>query len=325
MKRALTGAVVVALSLLAQGCGASDRLVQLPDGRHIFMACEGKGSPTVLLESGYRSAARAWDKVMPMIARYARVCAYDRAGYGRSDPGPLPRDGAATARDLDAALRAAGIDGPFVMVGHSAGGLYVRLFSDLRPREVVGMVLVDSSVEHQDRRFDAVFGPGAGSLEPRRQGAEQCLAAAQAGRLPSNEPALAGCTPKMPIGAKTASWRAAMDAASKPALWTTAISELDTLWADTSDEIDKGRQSYGDMPLIVLTAEKSQGDPSTPQGAQALALWRTLHQEVAARSTRGQERLVAGSSHQMMSDRPDAIADAVREVLGEVRGAPSQP
>ena len=234
MKRALTAVVVVALSLLAQGCGASDRLVQLPDGRRVFMTCEGRGSPTVLLESGYRSAARAWDKVMPMIGRYARVCAYDRAGYGRSDPGPLPRDGAATARDLDAALRAAGIDGPFVMVGHSAGGLYVRLFSDLRPREVVAMVLVDPSVEHQDRRFDAVFGPGAGSLEPRRQGAEQCLAAAQAGRLPSTEPALVGCTPRMPIGAKTASWRAAMDAASKPALWTTAISELDTLWAATS-------------------------------------------------------------------------------------------
>jgi pimeloyl-ACP methyl ester carboxylesterase len=324
MKRALTGAAVAALSLLAQGCGASDRLVQLPDGRHIFMTCEGKGSPTVLMESGYRSAARAWDKVMPMIAGQARVCAYDRAGYGRSDPGPLPRDGAATARDLDAALRAAGIEGPFVMVGHSAGGLYVRLFSDLRPHDVVGMVLVDSSVEHQDRRYEAVFGPGAGSLEPRRQGAEQCLAAAQAGSLPSTDPALAGCTPRPPKGLETDAWRAAMAAATRPPLWTTAISELDALWADTSDELDKGRQSYGDMPLIVLTAEKSQGDPSTPAGAKALALWRALHQEVAARSSRGRERLVTGSSHQMMSDRPDAIADAVKEVLAEVRAGQPQ-
>ena len=96
-------------------------LVRL-DGRRINVRCLGAGAPTVILESGYEADSLAWWKVEPEVARFTRVCSYDRAGAGFSDPGPLPRDGAAIAADLDKALSAAGIRGPFVLVGHSAGG-----------------------------------------------------------------------------------------------------------------------------------------------------------------------------------------------------------
>ncbi|MGH6965185.1 MAG: alpha/beta fold hydrolase, partial [Phenylobacterium sp.] len=86
----------------------------------------------MLLESGFGAGAFAWGQAQPIVARTTRVCSYDRAGYGFSDPGPSPRDGAAIARDLDAALRRAGERGPFVIVGHSAGGLYARLFAARR-------------------------------------------------------------------------------------------------------------------------------------------------------------------------------------------------
>ena len=273
----------------------------------------------MLLEGGYAATSLAWTKVQALIASRHRACAYDRAGYGFSDPGPLPRDGAAIARDLDLALRAARIDGPFIVVGHSAGGLYVRLFADRRPREVVGMVLVDPSVEYQDRRQAAVFGPGAGSLAPLRARAERCLAAAEAGSLPSSDAALAPCTPKPKVGEPAAVAAARLAEAKRPDTWKTQISELDSLWTQTSDEVAAGRRQYGDLPLVVLTADGTYAGapPETP--ARVSALWISLHEEIAARSRRGAHRVVTGSSHIMMRDRPDAIADAIEEVAAEAR------
>ena len=300
------------------------RLVRLPDGRRIYLQCMGQGAPTVLFEGGYLADSGAWFKVQPQVARITRACAYDRAGYGRSDPGPLPRDGKAVARDLDQALRAGRIDGPFVLVGHSAGGLYGQLFADRRPRQVVGMVLSDPSAEYQDKRFAAVFGPGAGSTEPLRARDAACLEAAEHGKLPSTEPALAACTPKPRPpnalgGQSEASQAAALAQALKVSRWRTAVSELETLWTLTSDEVARGQTTYGAMPLIVLTADGTNA--GTPPAARAAVdgLWRQLHRETAAKSSRGEERLVTGSSHMMMLDRPDAIVQAVTEVVQAAR------
>jgi pimeloyl-ACP methyl ester carboxylesterase len=318
MRRRLAAAVTfLVLSLLAQACLAGERRVELPGGRRIFMHCMGEGSPTVIFESGYRGSSGAWFKVQPQVAKFTRACAYDRAGYGQSDPGPDPRDGAAVAHDLDAALRAADIAGPFVMVGHSAGGLYVRLFAELRPKDVVGMVLVDPSVEHQDRQFAAEFGPGQGGTTGTRAQAARCLQAAEQGLLPSNEPQLSACMPK-PRKDPEASKEAVAEAL-RASTWATAVSELDTLWTSTSDEVDRSPGSYGDMQLIVLTAEGTYAGNPPAAATAAEGLWRRMHQQLAARSTQGQERLVTGASHMIMLDRPDAVTDAVREVVQQAR------
>jgi len=261
----------------------------------------------------------AWTRVQGLIAARLRSCAYDRAGYGYSDPGPAPRDGAAIAQDLDQALRAAHIDGPFIVVGHSAGGLYARIFADRRPGDVVGMVLVDPSVEYQDRRFAAAFGPGAGSLAALRARGERCLAAAQAGSLPSSEPALAPCAPPPKLGEPAAIATRRLAEATRPSTWKTQLSELDSLMSLTSDEVAAGRQRYGDLPLIVLTADgTSAGAPPGPRPAGS-AFWTGLHIELAARSDRGAQRTVSGSSHIMMRDRPDAIATAIKDVAAQIR------
>lgn len=308
-------------SLAVTGCKAAapardpqahpGQLVRLADGRRLNLRCTGKGAPTVLLESGFAATSLAWWKVQPKIAQTNRVCSYDRAGYGFSDEGPAPRDGAATARDLDHALRRARIRGPFILVGHSAGGLYVRLLADRRPRDVVGMVLVDTSVEFQEQRFAATFGPGAGSLSTIRQRAARCLEAAERNALPSDDPALARCTPKPRVGQAA---DARMAEAVNPANWRTQVSELDSLWTTTSRAVAAGRASFGDMPLIVLTAGEAYGDVPEPGRAMVRAFWTGLHQEVAARSSRGVQRPVAKSSHMMMFDQPDAIVAAVAEV-----------
>jgi pimeloyl-ACP methyl ester carboxylesterase len=290
------------------------RLVRLSDGRQLNFRCSGHGGPTVILEAGFAASSREWTKVQALAARHRRVCAYDRAGYGLSDPGPEPRDGTAIARDLDQGLKAAGINGPFILVGHSAGGLYVRVFAALRPAEVRGMVLADPSVEHQDQRFSSVFGANAASLAPLRQRAERCLAAAEAHTLPSPDPALAPCAPTPKPGAPSAAGSEQLAEALRPSTWQTQISELDNLWTPTSEEVATGLPNYGAIPIIVLTADGTYA--IAPEWARdtLLTYWRALHREIAAKSSRGEERLVSDSSHMMMFDRADAIADAIDEV-----------
>jgi pimeloyl-ACP methyl ester carboxylesterase len=306
----------------AEGSAHPGLLARLPDGRRINFRCAGQGAPTVLFESGFGADSLLWPRVQLQEAKLRRACAYDRAGAGFSDPGPMPRDGAAIAKDLDEALRAADIRGPFIVVAHSSGGLYARLFADRRPRDVVGLVLVEPSVEHQERRVDDAFGPGAGSLAGTRDRTVRCLAAAQSGVLPSADPALAPCTGLVQASQPPAVQAARLAEARRPSRWQAQISELDNLWTTTSDEIDRGRASYGDLPLIVLTADG--GRPSAPAPLSAgTSFTMSLHQEIARRSTRGEDRRVTESSHMMMFDRPDAILKAIADVAAEAKAAKS--
>lgn len=323
---------LLAATLLLIGCGAlggddehvGARLVKLADGRQIYLQCSGAGAPTVILEGGYAATSAAWTKVQAVIARSTRVCSYDRAGYGMSDLGPMPRDALAVAEDLDHVLRRAHVGGPFVVVGHSAGGLYVRLFSDLRWKDVVGMVLVDPSVEHQNRRLAERFGPGAGELDRLRDKAVRCLDASEHGRLPSLDPSIASCAPQLRLEATPAE-RAASRRSILPQQFVTEISELDSLWGASSDEVAMGRSSYGDMPLIVLTADGDYAALPSPLREQATAYWSSLHKQIATMSTKGQERLVAHSGHLMMLDRPEVVIDAIKEVIEQAQRRSEHP
>ena len=109
-------------------------------GFKMHLSCMGEGSPTVILEAGTAGTAAHWAWVQPAVAMTTRVCAYDRAGMGWSDPGPEPRDAGQVAADLHALLTTARIDGPYLLVGHSFGGLFTRVFADRYPDEVAGLV-----------------------------------------------------------------------------------------------------------------------------------------------------------------------------------------
>jgi pimeloyl-ACP methyl ester carboxylesterase len=134
------------------------------NGRKLFLECHGSGSPTVILESGLRTRGDNWSRadllshgsapVLQEVAKFARVCTYDRPGttlnpgeVSRSDPAPMPRTALNVVRDLHALLRAAHVPGPYVLVGHSMGGLFIRLYSTMYPEEVSGLVLVDALAE----------------------------------------------------------------------------------------------------------------------------------------------------------------------------------
>ena len=153
-------------------------LVRLPSGRRIYLECRGEGSPTVVLESGGGDGGDVWEvvepgsrltPVLPAVARFTRVCVYDRPGTtlasgrpSRSDPVSLPRTGADMVAELRDLLAAARVPGPYVLVGHSFGGALTRLYAGAYPRRVVGLVSVDAATEiAYERGYLELFPPEA--------------------------------------------------------------------------------------------------------------------------------------------------------------------
>ena len=118
-------------------------------GRSLNIFCSGEGAPAVVFESGLGLSGYSWVFVQREVAKFTRACWYDRAGYAWSDAGPYPRDSVAVSHDLHRLLQAAGVAGPYVLVGHSLGGFHVRVYNRLYPAEVAGVVFVDSSYEYE--------------------------------------------------------------------------------------------------------------------------------------------------------------------------------
>lgn len=139
----------------------SSNMFPVENNRSMYLTCSGHGYPTVLLEAGYRNNSDVWTvsnevkAIFPAVAKFSRVCVYDRPGtigwsidkLGRSDKVAMPREGIDIAHDLHALLQAAGERGPFLLVGHSLGGMFVRIYASLYPNDVVGLILVDAFPE----------------------------------------------------------------------------------------------------------------------------------------------------------------------------------
>jgi pimeloyl-ACP methyl ester carboxylesterase len=146
----------------AQEPSPPDALVDVGGGRRLHVTCSGvnsEGSPTVVLESGAGEPSSVWGRVQPEVAKLTRVCSYDRAGLGSSDPVPAPRTIVALTEDLHALLAGAKVPGPYVLVGHSLGGMLNRLYASYYPADVAGMVLVDSAHEDEADRGLALIPP----------------------------------------------------------------------------------------------------------------------------------------------------------------------
>ena len=161
---ALASALAGATTAIARGHaeGGFRERVAIHDGRKLFIACRGSGSPTVVLEAGTGNLGRIWSlepegpgrPVLPAVARFTRVCVYDRPGtyllpdeFSRSDPVAMPRTALDIARDLRALLRAAHVPGPYVLAGHSFGGMAARLYATAFPRRIAGLVSIDAQNE----------------------------------------------------------------------------------------------------------------------------------------------------------------------------------
>jgi len=128
-------------------------------GYRLHFECSGHGNVTVVMDAGLNMPAETWASVPAELSKFTRVCVYDRAGLGDSDPGPQPRTSQLIVNELHQALTNARVPGPYVLAGHSFGGLNVRLFASEYPKEVVGLVLIDASHEDQYQRLAALLPP----------------------------------------------------------------------------------------------------------------------------------------------------------------------
>lgn len=285
----------------------------LADGRHIAFYCVGTGSPTVIFDSGLGAGAQAWSRVQPEVGEATRACAFDRPGYGASDEGPPPRDATRIVADLKAGLEAAGIAGPYVLVGHSMGGYDMRLFANLYADEVVGMVLVDPSLDGNEAPLRAVSPAFIKTMAEFHATAGKCIQAAAEGRM----------TPDHPVHAECGSPPADSPMANG-ALARTALSEQQSL-DDSSRQVLASETASSSLPLIVLTAGGQNGPETGMPEEERMALSmviRANHAAMAARSSAGKHRVIEDAPHMIQMARPDAVVAAILEIIGEVDTAP---
>jgi pimeloyl-ACP methyl ester carboxylesterase len=292
-------------------------LVKIGARRRLNLLIAGEGEPTVIFAPGGWASTLEWALVQHPISAKTRTVAYDNAGFGFSDPGPLPRTASAIVNDLRAALKAADIPPPYVLAGWSFGGLIMRLFAFKYPRDVVGMVMVDSSSERQISLF--AEDPKAIAWRRKLLRVERLARAGQlvAGTSEYDEFVVRDGAPKLPAAVKAA--RRAQRTSS--GFYRAARSEYANLAAATLDEMNAVRRPLGDMPLIVLSAGKFFPTPhESVHPAEAWReAWRTGHDEIAALSTRGERRTIA-SGHAIQWEKPEAVVAAIEEVLAVARG-----
>jgi pimeloyl-ACP methyl ester carboxylesterase len=271
-------------------------LVDIGGGREMYLMCRGEGSPTVILEAGAGNDADTWDTaglapdsgqtaVLPGVAAFTRVCAYDRPGTlldldyrSRSDPVPMPRTAADVVADLHALLTAAAIPGPYVLAAHSFGGLVVRLYAATYPDEVVGLVLVDSA--HED-----YYAAMRETLTPEQR--------AEVARLAEQGPPELADYPdreRLDPDASAAQMRAA--AAASP---------------------------LRPLPLVVLTHGRPWDWPPGYPAAALEALWLPLQEDLAALVPGGRLVVAEESGHFIPGDQPDLVIAAIRQVVEAVR------
>ena len=189
MARRVLAVLVLLASVLAVGCGGQEpkahrgptvktprpapvaegpgRFVAIGDGRSLYMECVGSGSPTVVLEAGFGADTHSWQDVQPEVGRGTRTCAYDRAGTGNSVAPPGVRDARDEIADLRRLLARARVEPPYVLVGHSYGGVLARVFAHLYPSETAGLVLIDTMGRDGRRRQLAIW-PRSQAPEIRR-------------------------------------------------------------------------------------------------------------------------------------------------------------
>jgi len=291
------------------------KLIDLGHGRHLNLRCSGSGPQTVLLEAGAVADSSTWFKVQPLLAAHARVCAYDRAGFGFSSEGPLPRNLDADVSDLHALIQHAGLATPLVMVGHSLGSNIVRQYASRYPADVSAMVLLDPPAQDIGR-----FAPGWQKDEDalsRQRFAflRQCEAAAEKHELTSTHKELSQCLgePDPHASAKLNAVNLAL--MSKPAYWHTVLSVLQDNVEVFKQPVSK-QETHGATPLIVLSAANAYAD-ALPRDRKGLEEARAHTQaQIVATSSRGTLVRVLDSSHDIEIDQPDAVAKAVMRALG---------
>jgi pimeloyl-ACP methyl ester carboxylesterase len=290
-------------------------------GRSLNIFCSGAGAPPVIFESGGPGPGLEWEAFQPEVAKFTQACWYDRAGEGWSDPGPYPHTSIAIAQDLHELLKRAGVPGPYVFAGASFGGLNTRVYGGLYPKDVAGMVLIDSAHEDELQRAPKFF---LGRTAPRYFWHPLQLAFQAAGFVglvrfvlpsPSRGKNSSQMTQEELIAALRERPKSFVGNASTGIVLPESFAEASSV------------TRIGDFPLIVLTAGQSYdfGDANMNKEAAAYQqVWiHEIQPKLVGLSTQGRQIVFPHANHGSMPQ--EAIVSAIREVVTKARnGATSQ-
>jgi pimeloyl-ACP methyl ester carboxylesterase len=274
-------------------------------GHRLHIQCVGSGSPTAVTESGFAGTSLDWSLVQPAVAQATRACSYDRAGFGWSEAGPSPRSSGRIADELHALLVSAAIPGPYVLVGHSVGGLHAQVFASRYPADVAGLVLLDPT--------PATYLAG---LEPAAQ-REAALPMEQLRMIQLMHPIgltrLLGLRGPIPLQTLSPDQQRQVNAVSFKPTVGTALYEEGAAYAVDLAEAIAAAPLPPDIPLAVLVRGQVVGPPETDAAGKA------ANADLARRSTRGQLVIAEHSGHYIQLDRPDLVIDTVDQVVQSVR------
>jgi pimeloyl-ACP methyl ester carboxylesterase len=326
-KRALLGSVVILLLFAIAGtlyqclevrlwakASPPGRLVRA-NGASMHIYCTGEGTPTVVLVSGLGDDWTTWGSVLQDVAAMTRVCAYDRAGLGWSAASPAARTSRNIAAELEATLNAAGEKGPYILVGHSIGGLHIREYQAQHPDKVAGMLFLDSAYPGQTKRFPPEF---LAAIEQRRRLRILVWLSYLA------EPRLSGfCTslaPNYPAqfrDAALATGKRSCDATMLRAV----VAEMDG-FEESQDEVSNDSKSLGSSAVTVISSDpdKLYIDGLSPEiTRKAAGVWAEMQMELTKLSSRSQHLLAQGSTHYVQTDRPDLVISSIHDLVERCR------
>jgi pimeloyl-ACP methyl ester carboxylesterase len=273
-------------------------------GHRLHLSCTGAGTPTVVLEPGAGGMSSSLGWIAPAVARATRVCVYDRAGRGWSEPASTAQDGAQIATDLHTLLQRGHVPGPYVLAGHSFGGLYVLTFAARYPDEVAGMVLVDSTAPAATATAGTPSPGQGGSSGGMRRVSALVSTAARLG--------LGRLYAQVDFGSLPPRSRDEVRASvATPSTLRSTIDEY--LQAAASSEQAAALGDFADKPLIVLTA-----------GSGHDAAWSAAQDRMARLSTNSLHRVIAGATHEDLIANQEDAAATTQAILDVVASVPSQ-
>ncbi len=295
-------------------------------GHRLNMYCVGSGSPTVVFDSGLEDWSPAWVTIQPEIAKTTRACTYDRAGNGLSDPGPMPRTTARIVSDLHTMLHNSGEPGPYILVGHSFGGINVRHYADRYLAQVAGLVLDDASAEQEVlymtakelRENDAGIAKAQhfmGTCESQARRHFRGVAAKQLHKclqlffrgLPN---------PKDFPGSLD---RVVVNEAEQPKQFAASASEFNNFTAAGERTLLREHRSYGSIPLRILVAYHHHG-----ASAKDERLWQRMHRQWLHLSSDAKYIAATKSGHYIQFDQPYLVISAIRDEIAIVRRGQTQ-
>lgn len=285
-------------------------------GYRLHLHCVGQGSPTMVLEAGLNDFSVVWTPVQGALAQGHRVCAYDRAGLGWSEPSPRPRTATVMVDELRRLLQGAGVEGPYLLVGHSYGGVLMRLYAQLYPQEVSGLVLVDSAHEEQALRvpaFDAAV--------------EQALAQFRLWHRVGGLGGLALAPDRIPTrGLHPSQWEAYRAVLAARPYFAGALAETEHFLASLAEARDYAA-SLGALPLTVISRGRGEALPGmSPAAAERYeGEWQRMQRELSRHAVDSAHLIAAHSGHYVQLENPRLVVEAVRQLARRIEAAAGDP